>query len=212
MKAASLKRGFRQAIFPMMLFLASATARAGCSFVANDNARLASKLEELQGHIEQFELDLAATEKACQKEQAQIAASGANAATAESCIALGEDEALNRKLSGSSDSCAKKTTILETALDAFTTTTVAPFSSAMDTIVMMQNIARKALPECSQEFANGREIQGQAQEALGTAKAKIAKAKDDISKFKALKAQTDSFAAATGKGSWPTRFQEKSNP
>lgn len=181
----------------VLALLALASPARACELIQDDNNRLAKKHNALAGALQQLEANLVLLETTCQNEQKLISAKGAQAATAESCVALKENAAMNRDLTSSSRKCSTQIALVEKQVHAFTEQHMAPFEEGMRGVMEVDKMARQALPHCGAQFRKATQIHEAAEATLVRSRAALAKSRDDISRFTKLGDTTSLFATKT---------------
>ena len=181
----------------VLALLALASPARACELIQDDNNRLAKKHNALAGALKQLEANLVLLETTCQNEQKLISSKGAKAATAESCVALKENAAMNRDLTSSSRKCSTQIALVEKQVHAFTEQHMAPFEEGMRGVMEVDKMARQALRHCGAQFRKATQIHEAAEATLVRSRAALAKSRDDISRFTKLGDTTSLFATKT---------------
>lgn len=192
----------RLAAFPAVLaiYLALPAGAHACNLINNANQGLQSRLD-LQGEIQDKMEDALKKENArCLSVQSSISSRTAQAAGAQSCIALQESAAFNRELKQKSRECAEKVDGIRIAMEFVRDTQFKPFRSSIDLVVQADQNDSFLQRICGGQLSDTASVLERTEALLSRSKKGIAKANADFDTYAALTAKVAGFEASTQNG------------
>ena len=171
-----------------------------CEQIRSANQGLQSQLNLERKIQARFEEQMEMDSTKCQTLASKASALAAKVASAESCVALRENAAMNRQLNGISENCATNFLQFQQTLEGVKETFYSPFHSSIDLMVQEDQGDNYIQRICPSEISETADVLNDANSFQNRANRDIAQAKTNFEKFSALAAQTKQFENVTQAG------------